>query len=46
MIRGEERVVPSYRFGDYTIWGMTERILSGLLRRISDRTEARARPRG
>ena len=45
VIRGEERVVPSYRFGDYTIWGMTERILSGLLRRLSDRTEARARPR-
>ena len=45
VVRGEERVVPSYRFGDYTIWGMTERILSGLLRRLTDRTEARARPR-
>lgn len=45
VVRGEERTVPSYRFGDYTIWGMTERILSGLLRRLTDRTEARARPR-
>jgi 8-oxo-dGTP pyrophosphatase MutT (NUDIX family) len=45
VVHGEERVVPSYRFGDYTIWGMTERILSGLLRRLTDRTEARARPR-
>ena len=34
IVRGEERVVPSYRFGDYTIWGMTERILRGLLRRL------------
>lgn len=45
VVHGEERLVPGYRFGDYTIWGMTERILSGLLRRLTDRTEARARPR-
>ena len=35
VVRGEERTVPSYRFGDYTIWGMTERILSGLLARLA-----------
>jgi 8-oxo-dGTP pyrophosphatase MutT (NUDIX family) len=45
IVRGEERVVPSYRFGDYTIWGMTERILHGLLRRLVEPAEARARPR-
>jgi 8-oxo-dGTP pyrophosphatase MutT (NUDIX family) len=45
VVRGEERLVPSYRFGDYTIWGMTERILNGLLRRLADRAEARNRPR-
>ena len=45
VVRGEERVVPSYRFGDYTIWGMTERILAGLLRRLAERAESRSRPR-
>jgi 8-oxo-dGTP pyrophosphatase MutT (NUDIX family) len=35
VVRGEERIVPSYRFGDYTIWGMTERILRGLLARLA-----------
>jgi 8-oxo-dGTP pyrophosphatase MutT (NUDIX family) len=34
VVHGEERIVPSYRFGDYTIWGMTERILNGLLHRL------------
>lgn len=34
VVRGGELVVPSYRFGDYTIWGMTERILRGLLTRL------------
>ena len=45
VVRGEERLVPGYRFGDYTIWGMTERILNGLLRRLTDGAESRARPR-
>lgn len=34
VVHGGELVVPSYRFGDYTIWGMTERILRGLLARL------------
>ena len=34
VVRGVERAVPSYRFGDYTIWGMTERILRDLLQRL------------
>lgn len=34
VVRGAERTVPSYRFGDYTIWGMTERILRDLLQRL------------
>ena len=29
--RGAERTVTSYRFGDHTIWGMTERVLRQLL---------------
>lgn len=35
VVRGMERTVPSYRFGDYTIWGMTERILRDLLARLA-----------
>lgn len=35
VVRGAERTVPSYRFGDYTIWGMTERILRDLLARLA-----------
>lgn len=31
VVRGVERVVPSYRHGDHTIWGMTERVLRQLL---------------
>jgi len=31
VVRGVERRVPSFRFGDYTVWGMTERILLSLL---------------
>ena len=31
VVRGAERRVPSYRHGDHTIWGMTERILRQLL---------------
>ena len=27
VVRGEERSVPSFRHGDYVIWGLTERIL-------------------
>lgn len=35
VVRGAARLVPSFRFGDYTIWGMTERILRDLLARIA-----------
>ena len=31
VVRGVERTVASYRFGDHTIWGMTERVLRQLL---------------
>jgi 8-oxo-dGTP pyrophosphatase MutT (NUDIX family) len=31
-IRGESRVFPAFRLEDSVVWGMTERILSGLLR--------------
>jgi 8-oxo-dGTP pyrophosphatase MutT (NUDIX family) len=31
VVRGVERRVTSFRFGDYTVWGMTERILLSLL---------------
>ncbi len=30
-IRGEHRVVPAYELDEAIVWGMTERILSGLL---------------
>jgi 8-oxo-dGTP pyrophosphatase MutT (NUDIX family) len=28
---GDHRTVPSFRFGDYLVWGLTERILSSLV---------------
>ena len=31
VVRGVERTVSSYRFGNHTIWGMTERVLRQLL---------------
>lgn len=33
-IRGEGREFPAYRLGDSVVWGMTERILSGLLEQL------------
>jgi hypothetical protein len=29
--RGQARQVPSYRHGEYVVWGMTERILRNLV---------------
>ncbi len=33
-IRGESREFPAYRLDDSVVWGMTERILSGLLEQL------------
>lgn len=35
-IRGESREFPAYRVDDSVVWGLTERILSGLLRHLRD----------
>ncbi len=35
-VRGENREFPAYRFEDTVVWGMTERILSGLLDHLRD----------
>ena len=32
MVRGEERRVPSFRHGEYVVWGLTERVLRQFLR--------------
>lgn len=37
VVRGVERTVSSYRFGDHTIWGMTERVLRQLLGLLAPR---------
>jgi 8-oxo-dGTP pyrophosphatase MutT (NUDIX family) len=34
--RGTERQVPSYRHGEYIVWGMTERILRNLVFLVGD----------
>jgi 8-oxo-dGTP pyrophosphatase MutT (NUDIX family) len=34
-VRGESRDVPAYHLEDAVVWGMTERILTGLLRKLS-----------
>jgi hypothetical protein len=31
VVRGVERQVPSFRHGEYVVWGMTERILRQLV---------------
>jgi len=31
VVRGVERQVPSFRHGEYVVWGMTERILRQLI---------------
>jgi 8-oxo-dGTP pyrophosphatase MutT (NUDIX family) len=35
-IRGERREVPAYQLEDAVVWGMTERILTGLLQKLSN----------
>ncbi len=35
-IRGESREFPAYRVDDSVVWGLTERILSGLLQHLRD----------
>jgi hypothetical protein len=35
-IRGESREFPAYRLDDAIVWGLTERILSGLLLHLRD----------
>jgi 8-oxo-dGTP pyrophosphatase MutT (NUDIX family) len=35
VVRGVERRVPSYRHGQYVVWGMTERILRQLVELVS-----------
>jgi hypothetical protein len=32
IVRGEERVVPCFRHGEYIVWGLTERVLRQFLR--------------
>lgn len=39
-VRGVEREVPTFRHGDYTVWGLTERVLRQLLERMEDRPES------
>jgi 8-oxo-dGTP pyrophosphatase MutT (NUDIX family) len=34
-IRGESREFPAYQLEDVVVWGMTERILTGLLKKLS-----------
>jgi 8-oxo-dGTP pyrophosphatase MutT (NUDIX family) len=34
-VRGESREVPAYHLEDAVVWGMTERILTGLLKKLS-----------
>jgi 8-oxo-dGTP pyrophosphatase MutT (NUDIX family) len=36
-IRGESREFPAYRLGDAIVWGLTERVVSGLLDQLKDR---------
>jgi hypothetical protein len=36
-IRGESREFPSYQLEDAVVWGMTERILTGLLERLREK---------
>lgn len=33
-VRGEDRVVPSFRHGEHVVWGMTERVLRELMERL------------
>jgi len=35
-VRGESHEVPAYRLEDAVVWGMTERILTGLLKKLSN----------
>lgn len=35
-VRGQDRTVAGIRHGDYTIWGMTERILRDFFQRVAD----------
>jgi 8-oxo-dGTP pyrophosphatase MutT (NUDIX family) len=35
-IRGESREFPAYRLEDSIVWGLTERVLSGLLDQLRD----------